>query len=283
MGIFKSKLKKSETEQKSKVEMVTESNGDCGVCYFPLSQFKVGVLRFHSKRACPHYFHVECVTEHTSCCICKSRCNEVRGLPIITEEPRLWFQLCDLNLKGKMKAKDIVNGLVSCLDVDRVKIEAFMNDLWPWDKQEEASANEDTTMSMNFFCYELIPKLISQYSVLKKEAMAELVIPHIDRDPQAWFDFWDADSSGFLEKEEMIRAMIKTYCTSANNISLIIQAKEMRVISETLWGEIYGDAKTNITFQEFSQPFGLAEQIYRNYLQSHFMTEEVKEIKDDEY
>ena len=35
-------------------------------------------------------------------------------------------------------------------------------------------------------------------------------IPSIEADKGAWYDYWDEDRSGTLEKEEVVRALLKT-------------------------------------------------------------------------
>lgn len=85
--------------------------------------------------------------------------------------------------------------------------------------------------------------------------------PDIRRDRQGWFDFWDEDRSGTLDKQEIIRAFLKTFGRqqSAENLN------ELRMLIEVMWPEFDPDGSQSIDRQEFCQPGeGLADFILAN-------------------
>jgi len=101
-------------------------------------------------------------------------------------------------------------------------------------------------------------------------------VPDI-RDKRAWYDFWDKDGSGSLEKEEVVRALVKTlklthdpvstpHCRAARHSSPLrarqARVQVMRSTIECTWGIFDPDGSGSIDRNEFLLPGdGLADMI----------------------
>ena len=74
----------------------------------------------------------------------------------------------------------------------------------------------------------------------------------------AWFDFWDEDRSGELDKDECTRALIKTFKLSQH----LDKVSAMRDTVEAIWGCFDIDGGGGIDRDEFLVPnVGLADTI----------------------
>jgi len=82
-------------------------------------------------------------------------------------------------------------------------------------------------------------------------------VPDI-RDKRAWYDFWDKDGSGSLEKEEVVRALVKTLKLTHDPARVQV----MRSTIECTWGIFDPDGSGSIDRNEFLLPGdGLADMI----------------------
>lgn len=84
--------------------------------------------------------------------------------------------------------------------------------------------------------------------------------PNIQRDPKAWFKFWDEDGNGTLEFEEVVRALIKSFKMGTNHERIY----STRVLLQALWIDFDPDNNGHIDVSEFSKREGLAETIVAN-------------------
>ena len=82
--------------------------------------------------------------------------------------------------------------------------------------------------------------------------------PSIARSPDDWFTYWDEDGSGELEQDEVVRALIKTFELSSNNLE---QVRNMRDIVHAVWAVFDPDGSGSIDRREFLMQDGLAETI----------------------
>ena len=77
------------------------------------------------------------------------------------------------------------------------------------------------------------------------------------RDKAAWFDFWDEDRSGELDKEEVVRALLKTFGLTSDQS----QVASMRSTVHAIWPIFDADGSGSIDRAEFVQPDGLADTV----------------------
>lgn len=86
-------------------------------------------------------------------------------------------------------------------------------------------------------------------------------MPDVRRDRQGWFSYWDQDGSGTLDKEEVIRAFVKTFGRSRAPSELA----ELRMLIEVMWPDFDPDGSGEIDRAEFCEAnVGLADVIVAN-------------------
>merc|ERR1712093_496588 len=94
-------------------------------------------------------------------------------------------------------------------------------------------------------------------------------VPTLDRNPQEWFRYWDEDGNGSLDKQELIRALCRTFCVTKEGKPTLSLAFEMRELVENFWVANRHGPFDALSFEEFSQPCGLMDQFVHNH--SHCM------------
>ena len=102
-----------------------------------------------------------------------------------------------------------------------------------------------------------LPRLAEfvQAEIARRQAEA---IPDIRRDKDAWYAFWDEDDSGELDKEEVVRALLKTLALTGDPT----RVQMMRSTVEAIWPVFDDDGSGTIDRQEFLKANdGLADTI----------------------
>lgn len=246
---------------------------ECPVCYFELFKFPTGVIRLHSRRCCGHYFHKECATyllkavkgsgEDATCPLCGVSFSEVKLMPDLVESPRDWFAVCDVDFGGELDCYEVVEALGCVLPVNRHKLEKNVKAHWhEWDP------DGDGTITLQEFIAPtrgLKDWLMSNLQMLKADSVPKpSSVPSIDRNPREWFHYWDRDSSGSLEKDEVVRALIRTFCRDENGSPYLPAAHDMREISSSLWQSLGYSPFDAVSFEEFVRPYGLLDQFLHN-------------------
>ena len=75
-----------------------------------------------------------------------------------------------------------------------------------------------------------------------------------------FFDYWDEDASGALDKEEVVRALVKTFNLSENGQGYDA-IRDMREIVDNVWCIFDHDGGGDIDREEFIARNGLADAI----------------------
>ena len=75
---------------------------------------------------------------------------------------------------------------------------------------------------------------------------------------RAWFAYWDEDSSGALDRGELVRALVKTFMLGKG----VQQIRNMTETLTTLWALFDDDGSGTIEIDEFLRPnTGLADTV----------------------
>ena len=83
-------------------------------------------------------------------------------------------------------------------------------------------------------------------------------IPDIRSDKEGWYRYWDEDNSGTLEKEEVVRALLKTLGLTSDQP----RVQQMRATIDAIWPIFDTDGNNSIDREEFLAPNeGLADTI----------------------
>jgi len=258
---------------KFKSESVSSKAFECPVCFFELFKFPAGVIRLHSRRCCGHYFHKDCAHyllramkgsgSPATCPLCGVTFSEVKIMPDLAKDPRDWFAVCDVDFGGELDAYEVVEALGCVLPVSRHKLEKNVKAHWhEWDPDGDGTIT--------------LPEFIMPIRGLKDWVLCHLgmltaepapnaaTVPSIDRNPREWFHYWDRDGSGTLEKDEVVRALIRTFCRDENGHAHLPSAHDMREIAGSLWTAQGYNAFDVVSFEEFVRPFGLMDQFLHN-------------------
>lgn len=274
-------------EGRARGAIASEYN-ECALCFFQLHLVPAAILRYQSKRSCEHYLHSICAeayktrlekrNERLCCPICYKRFTEVKTLPDLLRDPRLWFQLCDTDLTGSLDRKEVLEGLLAVLPVDRVRLEKSINDSWSnWDASGDGSIELQEFIDPNTG---LKAFLVKNYNIFRKLESSDRnsteneLVPSLDAEPRKWFDYWDYNRSGTLERIEVARALIKTFCVTTWGDPIIHRANDIAELTFAIWNVLGYSSRAKLTFEEFMKPYGLADQVIHNVTHGQFFGED---------
>merc|ERR1711862_111403 len=82
-------------------------------------------------------------------------------------------------------------------------------------------------------------------------------VPDLRTDRAAWYQYWDEDGNGSLQKEEVVRALIKTFGIGNN----LARQQNMRGALDAVWCIFDEDGSGSIEQGEFLMQDGLADTI----------------------
>ena len=198
----------------------------------------------------------------------------MRQLPDLLRDPRLWFQLCDTDLGGSLDKQEVLEGLLAVLPVERARLEKTINDNWSnWDTSGDGSIEQaefiDPESGLKAF-------VVKNYNIFRKSSSTRerQPIPSLDVEPRKWFDYWDSNKSGTLERIEVTRAFIKTFCVTAWGDPIVNRASDIGELALSLWDILGYSARAKLGFEEFIKPYGLADQVIHNLTHGQFFGEE---------
>eukprot|EP00403_Amphidinium_massartii_P021481 CAMPEP_0178389748 /NCGR_PEP_ID=MMETSP0689_2-20121128/10286_1 /TAXON_ID=160604 /ORGANISM="Amphidinium massartii, Strain CS-259" /LENGTH=467 /DNA_ID=CAMNT_0020010227 /DNA_START=56 /DNA_END=1456 /DNA_ORIENTATION=- len=268
------------------LDSVHSRNFECPVCYFDLWRIPGGVIRHHSRRSCSHYFHLPCAKyllkrskregKLAGCPVCHSVFSEVQPLPDLAVDRRSWFSVCDSDLSGELEQLEVVEALGAVLPVSRDKLERRLKANWSkWDP------DGDGRISMTEFLRQgkgLCDWILIHQETLRKNIEKEEP-PNLDQNPRAWFNYWDKDCSASLEREEVVRALLRSFCGTSRGDPILKWAHDMREAAMAVWQGLGYKAFDSVDFEEFSRPYGLMDQFLHNQMQTmYFGQDEVVAI-----
>jgi Ca2+-binding EF-hand superfamily protein len=252
---------------------------ECPVCYFELFRFPAAVVKRHSRRTCGHYFHYDCAkyllktyrkTIHGATCpVCGISFNDIRAMPDLMKCPREWFVTCDADMGGELSEDEVIEALGSVLPVNRSKLSKNVRAKWSdWDPDGDGTITMQEFMQEDRGLRDWVLKNLDQIANTgNKKSIIKSHMPALDAEPKSWFEYWDRDKSGSLDKEELCRSLIRTFCVDDNGTPVLTEAHDMREAANNLWKALGYTPFENVTFDEFVKPYGLMDQFLHN--QSH--------------
>jgi len=257
-----------------------EKHFECPICYFDLPIATPCVVRDRKRRVCPHYFHHECANRvlakrHTVtpvCPECGAKFSDAKEIPSMIDDPRGWFQTCDADLSGSLDKEEIVNALGSMLLVDREKLQKTIDLNWSmWDPSGDGDIDVDEFLRPEDGLREFI---IRNFADFKKPAFDISQVPLMETHPVQWFEYWDRDGGGTLDREEFTRAMVKTFCVNVWGDPVLSRAQETRELGGMIWRNQGLHEFDAISFEDFIKPYGLYDTLVHNVVQGTFFGEE---------
>merc|ERR550537_823022 len=148
-------------------------------------------------------------------------------MPDLALEPREWFATVDVDFGGELDFHEVVEAVGCVLPANRHKLEKAVKARWhEWDP------DGDGTISLKEFIRPnvgLRDWILHHLGLFKSEVVAlPSMIPSLDRNPREWFHYWDRDGNGTLEKDEVVRALIRTFCMNDNGKPSLKASHDMR-------------------------------------------------------
>jgi len=267
-------------------EQAAVEHAECPISFEPLNQHPVAVfLDAQGRRCSPHYYNAAAAEQwlaHNSSCPCtRSSCASVMRVPSPLDDPRAWFTACDVDGDGRLSRAEVIEALCAFLPVDvrQLSRDARANGpgtLWSqwdthgrgWLELEDVLGPEHrgvggATASAGQGVIDHIRSHYCDTGGGGVHAMAGCTggAPALNEDEASkrrWFEHWDEDGSGALERGELVRALIKTLALGQS-----VTAK--RTIADTLnalWCLFDDDNSGAIDMEEFLRPnTGLADAV----------------------
>eukprot|EP00746_Dinoflagellata_sp_MGD_P027309 gnl/MRDRNA2_/MRDRNA2_164430_c0_seq1.p1 gnl/MRDRNA2_/MRDRNA2_164430_c0~~gnl/MRDRNA2_/MRDRNA2_164430_c0_seq1.p1 ORF type:complete len:507 (-),score=125.59 gnl/MRDRNA2_/MRDRNA2_164430_c0_seq1:75-1595(-) len=231
-------------------------HAECPISLEPLCKSSVGVfLDATGRRTSAHFFSFAAAEEwqkkNGTCPMTRKSVASVKKLPELSQDPQAWFRVVDWDGDGKLSREEIIRAMQAQLNLDMQKVEHLIKDdgLWSrWDSDGSGFIEPGEIHSIQEF--------VRRPEFRGSEAGR---IPDIVKDREAWFNYWDDDEGGTLDKEEVVRALVKTLRqTESTNYGL---QDEMRGTLDLIWFLFDPDMDGEITKTEFLKADGLADTV----------------------
>jgi len=235
-------------------------HAECPICFEPLHQAPVGVfLDSEDRRISRHFFNVAAAQEWLRsgtgmCPMTRAPIASVLAVPSIIDDPDGWFGAVDIDGDGRLSVLEVVECLKAQLPVDNSALDAAASDtnhwMWQqWDSDGSGFIERDELLQ---------PQGLAAYVRTAFAQHEQRGPPDIKADKDAWYEFWDEDRSGSLDKEEVVRALLKTLRMTHEPL----QVQMMRGTIEAVWCIFDEDGSGCIERDEFLRPGdGLADTI----------------------
>lgn len=239
---------------------MAEDHYECAICFEPLHAAPAGVfLDAEGRRISQHLFNYAAASHWAQssqqCPITRKAFSTVKQVPDIRTHPREWFRVVDIDGDGKLSRKEVAEVLKAQLPIDNalldVVVEDPQNELWQrWDSDGSGFVDENELMK---------PGGLVQYVAQVFAAVGRPpAIPDIAVNKDTWFEFFDEDHSGSLDKEEVMRALVQTLRLGQDFERL----EAVRNTVDAVWPIFDTDGSGTIEKDEFLTPNdGLADMI----------------------
>lgn len=230
-----------------------QKHQECTECFEPLCNHPVVYLCDEKgKRSCVHIFHEHCVdrtTVPTCCTLCRKLFASARVLPSAIQNPEGWFKAVDIDDNGSLSYDELVDGLKAQVKLDWSKIEMDVDKLfskWDHDKNGTISLKEFSDPVNGVLAY--LKTHFAPHVAIKQ-------VPDIRKDKAGWFQYWDEDGTGNLDKSEVSRALIKTLKHQNIDRHAVVN------IIDCIWPMFDADGSGSVDMSEFTAPDGLADTV----------------------
>lgn len=240
-----------------------------------------------------HFFNLAAAREWLDsgtgmCPLTRKRIARVLEVPDLRRDPDGWFHAVDIDGDGRLSRMEVVECLKAQLPVDGPALDAALVDPthWMWQQWDVDGSGYIERREL------LSEQGLAAYvrSAFERAADPD-AIPDIHRDKEAWYRcaprralrrlelcarapsrsaehharararrgrFWDEDNSGSLDKEEVVRALLKTFRMTSDQH----QVFQMRSTIDAIWPMFDDDGSGSIERNEFLRPNeGLADTI----------------------
>jgi len=245
------------TKAKSQTEANVFENGECAVCFEELFENGPTVLTDGRKRVCRHFICNECAKnlieeQDLHCPLCRAEFTAINLLPDIRKNPKEWYDVCDQDATGRLTRQELTDALTVILPIHQSRIEKDLDILWnKWDHDNTTKIKWDRATET------VIPYVIRKMDLPQFQ---KGIIPDLRsvEEQSKWFDYWDLDSNGILDKQELARGLLKTFeqYMTKKRVRRLVQN-----LLEELWGVLVGEDKESISVKDFTKEDGFGATV----------------------
>jgi hypothetical protein len=244
---------------------LAEEHAECSICFMPLCDQGICVLVSASEeRVCRHIFHPQCIShwftqreanfEPKTCPTCRKPAHDYMDVPVPEEDPDGWFKCMDYDHDGCLSKKEVHDVLMAQIPLNEKLLDEALNKLWyRWDPDHSEGISKEEMMDPE---RGLLAWVKSTRRLAKTESRAPPTLSNATKID--FFDFWDEDVSGTLDKEEVTRALLKTFALSSQNMAAV---DALRDVVNSVWFVFDHDNDGIIDKNEFVADNGLADAI----------------------
>jgi len=161
----------------------------------------------------------------------------------------------DFDNDGSLSQVELLEVLKATVDIDVARLERDMPRIFPlFDPNNDGKIEYGEMMGPQGLFYHV-------RRLYRKNRSMQKFIPDIKSNKEAWFRYWDEDGSGTLDREEVLRSLVKTFNLSAN----FEQLQALRGVLDALWPLFDTDGSGDIDMAEFcKREVGLADTLILN-------------------
>lgn len=256
---------------------VAAEHAECPICFEPLHSAAVGVfVDAQRRRVSQHFFNLAAAETHLrsgnrQCPLTRRPIAEVVRVPDVTTDPFAWFRVVDWDGNGKLSKKEVVEALKAQLPVDYRQLDAEIDDprspfnsYWKkWDRDGSGTIEPGEVVQIAGIVRRHYRQSSSRRLVRDG---GEGYLPNIAQDKQAWFSYWDEDGNGTLQKDEVLRALVKTF----NAAHKLTRAESICQTLSVVWPIFDDDGNGSIDRTEFCAHDGLADTVIAQMVHSRY-------------
>lgn len=243
---------------------VAADYAECAVCFEPLPHEPCCMLFCRGQRSCRHLMHTRCAKQlqdfhlQSFCPECRTPFDSLVALPRLeNDDARAWFDAVDSNRDGRLSQQEVLDTLKCQYRLDWRRLEAHIEQMWPeWDKSASGDLSYDELICEGG---------LLQYITGGCEAQEELFYSPKSSPPSPpisemgnWFRYWDTDGDCSLDRQEVLRGMIKTFGIGTGQWNRVVA---MKATLEEAWPCFDVDGSDSISLAEFVMPNGLGETL----------------------
>ncbi|EOD15877.1 hypothetical protein EMIHUDRAFT_459240 [Emiliania huxleyi CCMP1516] len=199
-------------------------HAECPICFEPLASGPVGVFLAGGRRVSNHFFNLGAAQEwlrsgNGHCPLTRLPISSVLAVPDLRADLQAWWRVVDVNGDGRLSRHELIEALKAQPPMRRrLDRSGFI---------ERAEA----------------PGLVAfVQQVFASSGGGKGPIPDMARDKLGWYNYWDEDNSGSLEKEEVVRALVKTLGLSTSPT----RVQQMRSTVDAIWAVFDADGSGSI-------------------------------------
>eukprot|EP00971_Amphidinium_carterae_P097738 1934169-Amphidinium_carterae.1 len=195
--------------------------------------------------------------------------------------PREWFATVDADFSGELNQREVVDALGASMPMKRDKLSKSVASHWrTWDPDNDGGVSMDEFLKPVYGMRDWVIKHHKSVGYHETPLTDVKDLPDIDSDPRGWFEYWDVDNNGAMDRDEIIRALIRTFCVQSVSGPQMDYAHEVRSMVHTIWRDINYSPFDEIPFTEFIKPYGVADQFLHNHLHLQWFGEDVERVAD---